>query len=270
MREAIRARTAAMGLEKSKVSADYIAQRQQQAVTLGSAAAVDQEARGGNDSFAGLDLSQISTTKVPSQSQQKWGVEDEELPSMFYDPEDELTVEQRAAIDPMLQRGILEQGLNELKSTKWPDPVAALREVVLMVIVIAVTGALIIGWDKLLRGVYTDVLHFIPSASDMKDYMQRFDGLDLPPGWTDNMNDADVTAYSDTITGATSASSSAVAPTSLDLPSAIPLTRNGVDASSLSAPWTDGTTTSVSLLNDLESIASSVSDVMATSSSSSP
>jgi hypothetical protein len=43
-----------------------------------------------------------------------------------------------------------------------------------------------------------------------------------------------------------------------------------MDASSLSAPWTDGTTTSVSLLNDLESIASSVSDVMATSSSSSP
>jgi hypothetical protein len=262
MREAIRARTAAMGLEKSKVSADYLAQRQQQAVTLGSAAAVDQEARG-NDSFGGLDLSQISTTKQPSMSQQKWGVEDDELPSMFYEPEDELTIEQRAAIDPMLQKGIIEQGLNELKSTKWPDPVAALREVVLMVIVIAVSGVLIIGWDKLLRGVYTDVLHFIPSAQDMKDYMERFDGLDLPPGWTDNMNDADTTAFGDAITGATSASSSTVVPSSLDLPTGTPLTLNGVDASSLSAPWTDGTTASISLLNDLESIASSASDLTA-------
>jgi hypothetical protein len=205
MREAIRARTAAMGLEKSQVSADYIAQRQQQAVNLGSASAVNQQLN--QDTFAGLDLSQISTTKVPSQ--QRWGNDDEEVPSMFYDPEDELTAEQRAEIDPMLQKGILEQGLNELKSTKWPDPIAALREVVLMFIVVAATGTLIIGWDKVLRFVYTDVVHFIPSAQDLADYLQRFDGLDLPPGWTDNMNDADISAFTDTVT-TTSASTPSI------------------------------------------------------------
>jgi preprotein translocase subunit SecE len=200
MREAIRARTAAMGLEKSKVSADYIQQRQQQAVQAGSASAANES----SDTFAGLDLSQISTSKAaPSPKNALWADEEGEVPSMFYDPEDELSEEERAEVDPMGQKGFIEQGLNELQNAKWPDPASALREVGLMIVVVAVTGALIIGWDKLLRGVYTDVLHFIPSKEDLAQYMNRFDGLDLPTGWTDNMNDADIASFTDKVGGST-------------------------------------------------------------------
>lgn len=212
MREAIRARTASMGLEKSKVSADYIAQRQQQAVGMGSAAAANESNNA--DSFGGLDLSQISTVKAVSQQKSGalWGDQEEDVPSMFYDPEDELSAEERAEIDPMGQKGFLDQALNELQNAKWPDPASALREVGLMIVVVAVTGALIIGWDKLLRGVYTDVLHFIPSQADLANYVNRFDGLDLPAGWTDNMNDADISAFSDTVVGGSGASSSTSLP----------------------------------------------------------
>lgn len=216
MRETIRARTAAMGLEKSKVSADYVLQRQQQA--MGNVAAADDsqeqseqqqqqpQPSGDNDNnspsnLPRLDLSQISTFKPASQQRASalWGSDEEELPSMFYDPEDELTEAQRAEIDPMIEKGMIEQALHELKSTKWPDPFSALREVGLMIVVVAVTGALIIGWDKVLRGVYTDGLHFIPSQQDLANYLQRFDGLDLPSGWTDNMNDADISAFTDNV-----------------------------------------------------------------------
>lgn len=196
MREAIRARTSAMGLEKSKVSADYIQQRQQQAVAAGSAKAASES----SDTFAGLDLSQISTAKAPPSARNSmWGDDEEQVPSMFYDPEDELSEDERALIDPMGQKGILDQGWNELQNAKWPDPVSALKEVGIMIIVVAVTGALIIGWDKLLRGLYTDVLHFIPSKDDLMQYMNRFDGLDLPTGWTDNMNEADIASFTDKV-----------------------------------------------------------------------
>jgi hypothetical protein len=202
MRAAIRARTASMGLEKSKVSADYIAQRQQEAIAMGSAKAAA-EASGSSDAmFGGLDLSKISTEKVPSAAATKnglWQDKEDEMPSMFYEPEDDLSMEERAEVDPVGQKGFVEQGLNELRNAKWPHPVAALREVVLMIVIIAITGALIIGWDKFIRTLYTDVLHFIPSKDDLANYMNRFDGLDLPSGWTDNMNEADISSLSDKI-----------------------------------------------------------------------
>jgi hypothetical protein len=196
MRAAVRARTAAMGLEKSKVSADYIAQRQQEAIAMGAKAATESET-----TFGGLDLSKISTEKAPSIAGTKGGLwaTEEEMPSMFYDPEDELSPEERAEVDPVSQKGLVEQGLNELQNAKWPSPMAALREVVLMIVIIAVTGAMIIGWDKLIRHVYTDVLHFIPTKEDLAKYMNRFDGLDLPTGWTDNMNEADISSFSEQI-----------------------------------------------------------------------
>ena len=155
--------------------------------------------------FGGLDLSQISTTKVPSKAATKnglWSDEEDEMPSMFYDPEDELSVEERAEVDPVGQKSFVEQGLNELQNAKWPSPMAALREVALMIVIIAITGALIIGWDKVIRILYTDILHFIPSKEDLANYMNRFDGLELPTGWTDNMNDNDVASFSEKISNA--------------------------------------------------------------------
>lgn len=215
MRAAIRARTASMGIEKSKVSADYIAKRQQEAMSAGSAKAAA-EATSGDSMFGGLDLSQISTTKVTSKAATKnglWLDKEDEMPSMFYDPEDELSMEERAEVDPIGQKSFVEQGLNELQNAKWPSPMAALREVALMIVIIALTGALIIGWDKVIRVLYTDILHFIPSKQDLANYMNRFDGLELPTGWTDNMNDDDVASFSEKI--------SSVIPTTTDSSSSV-------------------------------------------------
>ena len=215
MRAAIRARTAAMGLEKSKVSADYIAQRQQEAIALGAKAAAESET-----TFAGLDLSKITTEKAPSVAGTKGGLWDneEEMPSMFYDPEDELSLEERAEVDPVGQKSFVEQGLNELQNAKWPTPLAALREVVLMIVIVAITGAMIISWDKLIRHLYTDILHFIPSKEDLANYMNRFDGLDLPSGWTDNMNEADITSFSEQISSSGSVISPTTSGTAIELP----------------------------------------------------
>jgi hypothetical protein len=201
MRAAIRARTAEMGIEKSKVSAEYIQQRQNMALSAGSAKAAAEQTS--QSTFAGLDLSQISdgtqARRSKSTASSIWGDDDEDTPSMFYDPEDKLSEEERAEIDPLLKKGLIEQGLNELRNAKWPDWASALREVALMVVVIAFTGALIIGWDKVLRFLYTDVLHFIPTKAELANYAARFDGLDLPKGWTDNMSERDVVRFADTV-----------------------------------------------------------------------
>jgi hypothetical protein len=190
MREAVRARTSAMGLEKSKVSADYIASKTTQA-KQGGPPGTQQDP----DSFGGLDLSQISDRAPPGERKSTY---DESLPSMFYDPEDDLTKEEQDEVDPIRKENPIKQGLNELTNAKWPGPAAALREVVVLVIVVAVTGFIIIEWDQLLRTVYTTA-GFIPNKEGLANYANRFDGLDLPSGWTNNMSDSDVSAMAEQV-----------------------------------------------------------------------
>ena len=170
MRKAIRARTADLGMEKSKVSEDYIREKQAAAAAAGSAQAASES----GDMFGGLDLSQISSSRQSSSSQ--W---DESMPSMLYNPEDEMTQQEQEEADPLMTKSPLQQGLYELQNAKWPDFVTAVREVGLMLVVIAITAVLIIGWDRVLRGLYTN-FGFIPSKEDLANYANRFDGLDLP------------------------------------------------------------------------------------------
>lgn len=189
MRAAIRERTAGLGIEKSKVTADYIAQKEKTARDGGPPGAQTNP-----DQFGGLDLTQISTVK---QTTSDW---DEELPTMFYDAADDLTKEEQEEVDPVMLKNPIEQGLNELSNAKWPDSISALREVVLMLAVIAMSTFLVTNWDTILRTTYTS-LGFIPTADDITNYASRFDGLDLPSGWTDGMSDGDVQSYSDTVAG---------------------------------------------------------------------
>lgn len=195
MRAAIRARTESMGIEKSKVSADYIAQRERQAMSAGSAKAAGED----SNSFGGLDLSQISDRATKADS---WN---EDLPSMLYNPEDDLSKEEQEEVDPVMTKNPVEQGLSELGNAKWPDAGSAFREVILMLVVIAGTAALIIGWDNILRQLYTSI-GFIPSKEDLANYASRFDGLDLPDGWTNNMNEADVSQFVEKVNTATTTS----------------------------------------------------------------
>lgn len=199
MREAVRARTSAMGLEKSKVSADYIQSKTTQA-KQGGPGQTDP------DSFGGLDLSQISD-KAPAGERKS--TYDETLPSMFYDPEDDLTKEEQMEVDPISKENPFKQGLNELSNAKWPGLTAALREVVVLVIVVAVTGFIIIEWDQLLRTVYTTA-GFIPNSDSLAKYAARFDGLDLPAGWTNNMSDSDVSNMAEQVNTPGGAAAAAV------------------------------------------------------------
>lgn len=199
MRAAIRARTSDLGIEKSKVSAEYIKKKQQQAEAAGGARAAAEQ--NSDMMFGGLDLSQIRTEAPPPprSSSSPFADAEGEVPAIFYEPEDELTEEERLEADPIGTKSILEQYLYEFKETKWPDPFSALREVGNMLLVAAATAALIIGWDFVVREFYTDILNFIPSKEDMANYANRFDGLDLPTGWTDNMNEDDVASFTEQV-----------------------------------------------------------------------
>lgn len=184
MRAAIRARTADLGIERSKVSADYIQNREKQALSAG--AQQDREAAAGA-MFGGIDLSKISgdDSKVKNR-----GELDEDMPTMFYDPDDEMTLEERQEVDPVMMKNLIEQASNELANAKWPTVLSAGREVILMAAVVAFSCLLIIGSDNLLRQLYT-YAGFIPSQEDIANYASRFDGLDLPSGWMNNMNEQD-------------------------------------------------------------------------------
>jgi len=194
MRAAIRERAAGMGIEKSKVTADYIARKEKTAREGGPPGTQTDP-----NSFGGLDLSQISQVK---QTTTEW---DEDMPTMFYDAADDLSKEEQEEVDPVMLKNPIEQGLNELANAKWPDPLSALREVVLMFLIVALSTVLITTWDSVLRGTYTG-FGFIPTAEEIANYASRFDGLDLPDGWTSGMTDVDVQTYSDTISTTTSGS----------------------------------------------------------------
>jgi preprotein translocase subunit SecE len=213
MREAVRAKTAAMGLEKSKVSADYIQSKTTQAKQGGPPGGAG--ANMDPDSFGGLDLSQISDSA--SAAGERKSTYDETLPSMFYDPEDDLTKDEQNEVDPIRMENPIKQGLNELTNAKWPGPAAALREVVVLIVVVAVTGFMIIEFDQLLRSLYTTA-GFIPSSESLAKYAARFDGLDLPSGWTNNMSDKDVSNMAEQVNSAPDVAAAAAAAAGSKLP----------------------------------------------------
>lgn len=199
MRAAIRARTADLGIERSKVSAEYIQNREKQALAAG--AQQDREGAAGSI-FGGIDLSKISTDDSTIRNR---GELDENMPTMFYDPEEEMTLEERQEVDPIMMKNPFEQAANELSNAKWPTLLSAGREVILMAAVVAFSCLLIIGSDNLLRQFYTSV-GFIPSPEDIANYASRFDGLDLPSGWMNNMNEQDVAKLAEQVNVAPSSS----------------------------------------------------------------
>lgn len=206
MREAIKARTADLGIEKSKVTAEYIQAKQDAAMQSGPGGGADP------DQFGGLDLSKISS--APAKKGSDWN---EEMPSMFYDPEDELTKEEQEEVDPIMKKNPFEQGLHEFNNAKWPTFGAALKEVGLLLVIVAISTVLIVGFDTLVRELYTTV-GFIPTKEDLMNYASRFDGLDLPKGWTDNMNEQDIAQFTETVNAADPAAAAAAAASGSMLP----------------------------------------------------
>lgn len=178
MRAAIRARAEDLGVEKSKVSQQYIEDAQKRAAQSQ-----------GNNRPGQLDLSQISTGNEPG-SKDKW---DDSLPNVMYDPADELSDEEQAEADAVGQMSIIDQAITEVKASKWPDLGTVIREVAIMFVVVAVTGGIIIGADRALREVYTDI-GMIPRAEDIPG---QLDDLALPEGFTNNMSEDDLAQITD-------------------------------------------------------------------------
>lgn len=136
-----------------------------------------------------LDLTQI-TDSAP-----RGDGEDEEsmVADIFYEPEDEMTEEEMKEADPTGQLSIPEWMSYEFGTITWPTPFAALKEVLILLVAIALTGGLIVGTDTFLRTAYTD-LGLIPRPEEI---MQAGENLVLPDGWTDGMSDADFMKYQD-------------------------------------------------------------------------
>lgn len=176
-RRVIKERADALGIEESKMSQAAIQAAQERAkagiVNLGSGQM--------------LDLTQITQT-APREK-------DDDLPGFLYDPEDEMTEEEMKEADPDGQLSIPEWLAKEMAATSWPTPLAALKEVIVLVATIALTAGMIIGWDNVLRNAYTEA-GFIPRPEDI---VQGTENLVLPQGWTDGMSEDDFMKFQDEV-----------------------------------------------------------------------
>jgi hypothetical protein len=135
-----------------------------------------------------LDLTQISDTAPRGQ-------DNDDILSFFDEPEDDMSEEEMKEADPTGQMSIQDWALYEFKETNWPTPVAALKEVFILISSIAITAFLIVEWDMFLRETYTG-LGFIPRPEDI---MAGGENLVLPEGWTNNMSEDDFMKYQDEV-----------------------------------------------------------------------
>lgn len=170
VREAIQQRTEALGIERSTVSVDAIKAAQERAKS-----AIENRQSGADQ----LDLSQISLEAPRG--------DDENVPAMFFEPEAEMTEEERVEADPDGQLSYPEQFMKEIGAATWPTPLAALKEVVVLIVVATTSCYLILGWDNFLRETYTN-LGFIPRPEDI---MKGSEDMVLPDGWTNGMSEDD-------------------------------------------------------------------------------
>lgn len=107
-----------------------------------------------------VDLSQV-TYDSPLSSKNK------NLLSIEYNPEDELTDEQMARVDPLSAEPIWTQMLEELKTVVFPDLATALGKVVLLIVLGAGSAVLILSADSLIRQLY-ESNGILPTIADIE------------------------------------------------------------------------------------------------------
>eukprot|EP00429_Kryptoperidinium_foliaceum_P004053 CAMPEP_0176007070 /NCGR_PEP_ID=MMETSP0120_2-20121206/3043_1 /TAXON_ID=160619 /ORGANISM="Kryptoperidinium foliaceum, Strain CCMP 1326" /LENGTH=295 /DNA_ID=CAMNT_0017339819 /DNA_START=62 /DNA_END=949 /DNA_ORIENTATION=- len=198
-RAAIKQRADSLGIEEAKVSKEMIKEKEERVkAALESGADMSQMSQM-------LDLSQISSTAPRG--------EDEDKPSIFYEPEDDMTEEEMKEADPDGFKSIPDWAMKELSLTTWPSPLAALKEVAILIAAVALTTTFIVNWDAFLREFYTN-LGFIPRPEDI---MQGSENLVLPDGWTDGMSEDDFMKFQDEVGKAASSAASSVSSTFSDL-----------------------------------------------------
>ena len=155
MKDRIRARAAEMNIEKSVATADAIKQRELRAKNM--AAAPDPS----------LDMSVFEKR-------------------LLMQPEDELSEEEQAEIDPVGELNLFGQFLDEIKNTAFPGPGEVFKTVVFMVLIGGVSSFVILNADAFLRDLYIG-WGFIPDpANEIPDYSET---MTLPPDWEKDLND---------------------------------------------------------------------------------
>jgi hypothetical protein len=180
MRKAIQERAKSLGVEKATLSQQYIDEQRQRAL--------NERANRGSGARPTLDLSQISTGNEKSRGDSKGNKWDENLPSMMYDPADYLTPEQQAEADQTGQLPLWEQFITEVNASKWPGFGSVVREIGVLTVVVCFSAVMIINLDSTLRQFYTS-LGMLPTQEQINKPLLD---IDLPSGFTNNMNEDDL------------------------------------------------------------------------------
>ena len=192
LRAAIRERTEAMGIKKAAVDQEALKQAEERAKARMEALRAGESLDG---TFGGIDLSQISQ-EAPR------GSNADNLPSMFYEPELEMTKEEMAEADPVGQLPIYDQVVDTIKTATWPSITRVAKDVFILTASILLSALLLVGWDGLLRDAYTS-LGLIPTPEQIT---RPTDNLVLPDGWTDNMSEEDLMKFQDDTSSSSSSS----------------------------------------------------------------
>ncbi|EJK76054.1 hypothetical protein THAOC_02205 [Thalassiosira oceanica] len=153
MRAKIRARAAEENIEKSVATAQAIQEATQRAMAGQSSATPDTM----------LDLSGFA--------------------EKLDDGTDELTEEEQAEIDKLLDKSLIEQVQEELTNTRFPTPIAVFQTACVMFLIFAVSATLILKGDVFIRDFYTG-LGFIPRPDEVYD----FSDLELPDGFLEQVD----------------------------------------------------------------------------------
>ena len=153
MRAKIRARAAEENIEKSVATAQAIQEATQRAMAGQSPATPDTM----------LDLSGFA--------------------DKLDDGTDELTEEEQAEIDKLLDKSLIEQVQEELTNTRFPTPIAVFQTACVMFLIFAVSATLILKGDVFIRDFYTG-LGFIPRPDEVYD----FSDLELPDGFLEQVD----------------------------------------------------------------------------------
>lgn len=208
MRDAVRARTNALGIEQA--SQDGIKMLEERAKQRAANAAsgrddfLNLESSGGGGAGAapsgggddiGMDQTELDLTRISMSLPRS--KQDEDTPSMFYEPETEMTEEEMLEADPDGQKPIPDQVMKELSGSKFPTAFAAAREIVLLFAIGAISILVIVQFDNFLRTFYTD-LGMIPRPEDI---MSGSEDMILPDGWTDGMSEQDFLQFQDEVAG---------------------------------------------------------------------
>jgi len=153
MRAKIRARAAEENIEKSVATEQAIKEATQRAMAGQTSATADQM----------LDLSGFA--------------------EKLDDGTDELTEEEQAEIDKLLDKSLIEQVQEELTNTRFPTPIAVFQTACVMFLIFAASATLILKGDVFIRDVYTG-MGFIPRPDEVYD----FSDLELPDGFLEQVD----------------------------------------------------------------------------------